>query len=141
VYFLRVKVGSSLRAVLYQNSRKCTYALESWRFLTRIEFANIKLLHRTAEILNFLDVMVTFCGLRWIGLASLRVRSHTRPRPSSHATFCHFLIEIELSDIELLHRTAESTRFLDVIVTFCVLKWVVAYAQSYTRTAESVPTA
>jgi hypothetical protein len=81
VYFLRVEVGSSLRAVSYQNSRKCTCALESLRFLTRNEF----------------------------------------------------------SDIELLYRTAESTRFLDVVVTFCGLKWVVAYAQCHTRTAESVP--
>jgi hypothetical protein len=74
-------VGSSLRVVSRQNSRKCTCASESWRFLTIIE----------------------------------------------------------LSDIELLYRTAESTRFLDVIVTFCGLKWVVAYAQSYSRTSESVP--
>jgi hypothetical protein len=42
--------------------------------------------------------------------------------------------------MELLYRNAEILNFLDVMVTFCGLKWVVAYARSYTRTAESVPT-
>jgi hypothetical protein len=41
--------------------------------------------------------------------------------------------------MELLYRTAEILNFLPRRCTFYGLKWVVAYAQSYTRTAESVP--
>jgi hypothetical protein len=111
--------------VLYQNSRKCTCALESWKFLTRIRFSNIKLLHKTAESIRFLDVMVTFCGWKMVGQPARDIAyPQTRPRPSSHATFCHFLTRIELYDIELLHRTTESTRFLLFRCTFCGSKWV-----------------